>query len=229
MREFLLGWGDDLFLHGHHLSGWIVDYVDLEESLAVGSLAQEELGHARELLEFAGVAGPDVDDRLFDRPAVEWAPSLLACTPRSDFPATVAASLLIAVATDVVVTALGRCEGAARLAGVLAAEQRLHVLHWCGWARALTRDEGTRDGFVVALHESARASADLFDAADPDAVALHAGWAERVAELLASSGCPPVALPAPRPRRIGEHADLVGPVLRDLTAVRSRFAREPQP
>ena len=62
MTALLRRWADDLFLHGHDLTRWITDYVDIEESMAVGSMSQEELAHGATLLEFAG-DDPDHQER----------------------------------------------------------------------------------------------------------------------------------------------------------------------
>ena len=40
----VLAFADDLFLHGHHLPRWVTDYVDIEESLAVGSIESGRAG-----------------------------------------------------------------------------------------------------------------------------------------------------------------------------------------
>lgn len=228
--DLLLAWSGDLFLHGHHLSRWMVDYVDLEESLAIGSLAQEHLGHARELLTLSGLSTNDIDAWLFDRPLAGWTPSELAATGYREFPATVASALLLATATDTVIAALARGDEAARqIAELIGAEQRLHVLHWSRWVGVLHRDPNTHDAVHRALDDAAAASADLFGL-PPDAGTgewdlddLHAAWSATVAELVTGAGCPVPAVPAPRPRRPGAHAALLRPVLDDLTEVRSRF------
>ena len=77
MNALLPRFADDLFLHGHDLTGWITDYVDIEESMAIGSMAQEELAHAATLLEFAGDDPVQRDWRLFVRPVDAWAPAAL--------------------------------------------------------------------------------------------------------------------------------------------------------
>ena len=48
--SLVLAWCDDLSLQSHQLSKWITDYFDLEESLAVGSIAQELLAHSAALM-----------------------------------------------------------------------------------------------------------------------------------------------------------------------------------
>lgn len=177
----VLAWADDLFLHGVHLARWIVDYVDLEESLAVGTLAQEQQAHARELLIAAGLDAAECDRRLFDRPACDWAPSRLAADPIEEWPQVVAAGLLLthatlamlaeADATDmdaadppakppavVAITSGSEApdrdpadEAGARVAGIVA-EQRLHLMHWQRWAVLLAGSPATRELFVSTLH-----------------------------------------------------------------------------
>ena len=74
-------WAEDLFLHGHDLARWITDYVDLEESLAVGSMSQEDLAHAATLWAGLGHDSEWRDEKVYRSDPSSWRPSRL-CTSR---------------------------------------------------------------------------------------------------------------------------------------------------
>src|SRR5581483_9756459 len=155
-----LAWSDDLYLHGHHLSRWVVDYVDIEESLAVGSIAQEDLAHAAALHELAGVDIDGRDWRIYYRPVERWWPSRLLAAPSDDWPTTVARAFLFSVAAGLMVEQLQRSALPAvrDTAAVMAAEQRLHVMHWERWVDIFARDVQTRGRFVSSLRATARSA-----------------------------------------------------------------------
>ncbi len=229
-------WADDLYLHGVHLARWIVDYVDLEESLAVGTLAQEQLAHARELLTVAGLEPADVDRRLFDRPAADWAPSRLAADPIQRWPQVVGVGLILSHATLAMLAeadlAHGQDDGAVRVAGIIS-EQRLHLMHWQRWTVLLAGSRSTRDDFLDTLQWAGQLAADLFGAlADGDSTAgagpswlrpAQERFATELAASLAEADIPVLSFDVSEPRRPGRHAEVVQPVLTDQQAVRPRY------
>jgi 1,2-phenylacetyl-CoA epoxidase catalytic subunit len=227
-------WSDDLVLHGHGLARWITDYVDFEESLAVGSMAQEDLAHAAALMSAAGCSAEDRDWRIYERPLEAWAPSALLAGPARTWPDTVAQAVLLAEAAAVVVERLTRLgdEVVARTAAVMRGEQELHVRHWHRWVRVLARDRKTGDEFLAALRERAEQCGDLFG--DPpttpgqprsdalDALSMHADWRGRVAGSLLALGAEEVPLPeGPVARRAPAPGAPLEGVLRGMRSVRS--------
>lgn len=258
----IAAWADDLFLHGVHLAGWIVDYVDLEVSLAVGTVAQEQLAHSRELLTAAGLDSAAVDRRLYDRPADEWAPSRLAADPIREWPQAVAVGLLLSHATLAMLTESGAgeepdrpkevlaetAEMGARVAGIVA-EQRLHLLHWQRWTILLAGSPTTRDIFLDTLHWAGALAGDVLGTVlgtvldprarpesdvGPDSPADEvpapdwlAGARQRfgadLAISLAEADVPGWSFSVDRPRRAGEHAELIEPVLVDQQSVRRNY------
>lgn len=229
MTALLHRWADDLFLHGHDLTCWITDYVDIEESMAVGSMAQEELAHGATLLEFAGDDPEERDWRLYRRPVEEWTPSEPVAHPVRDWPVAVARALLVTEATLTVVDHLA--EGAdppfASALQVVRAEQELHARHWRRWVKILHGDPSTVDELRRAFAEQAEGSADFFGAipdSDDDEVLgeLHDEWRRRVAKALEESGVTDVDLPeTPRPRRGRGPDDDLAEILSGLRAVRT--------
>src|SRR5439155_15983405 len=118
-----------------------------EESLAVGSIAQEELAHAATLMEFAGLTDEGRDAFIYERPADAWQPSALMAHRLSDWPATVLRGYLLASVGEVgsALLSLNRKPELQSAGHVIAAEQRLHVTHWEHWVKMLGRDERTGD------------------------------------------------------------------------------------
>lgn len=212
-------WSDDLFLHGHGLARWITDYVDLEESLAIGSMSQESLAHAASLLRAAGVDVVEQHRRIFERPVDQWHASRLVSGDVDDWTEVVARGFLL---TEGLMTLLDRLAEVgdaltADLAGVVRAEQALHARHWRRWVTILARDGTTRAPMTASLRLSATAAGDLFGLPDGGRAAgelqlpaLHERWRRHVEGQLDHAGVGDVALPPePRSRTAGSsHADL---------------------
>lgn len=229
MTALLHRWADDLFLHGHDLTRWITDYVDIEESMAVGSMAQEELAHAATLLEFAG-DGPDQRDwRLFRRPVAEWAPAEPFAHTVRDWPVAVARAVLFTAATLTLVDHLAQgTQGPfASALKVVRAEQELHARHWRRWVGVLHGETATTDELRRALDEQLQQSADLFGAmpgsgTSEELVELHDEWRRRVAETLEKCHVTDAELPEkPRARSSRGPGDDLAEILTGLRAVRT--------
>lgn len=166
-RDMFLRYAEDQFLHGHLLSSWIVDYIDLEESLAVGSIAQEELAHAALLVELAGEDTVGRDRFIYERPLAEWWPSRLVVASERNWPATVLRGLLVASAGVRLSRELSDAgtppvRGAAE---TMRAEQELHVTHWTTWVRLLSSGAGTRDELIKRGSDVLPLARDLFGTA----------------------------------------------------------------
>lgn len=182
----------DHYLHGHALTPWITDYVDLEESLAIGSMAQDELAHAAALLAAAGWTTEGRDELVYERSLEDWAPAVLAARRFDDFVLTVVRGLVLSTAAVV------RAEswlaagdvGLRSTAAVLVAEQDLHVAHWLRWTRRLSQDLRTADDLVAKGRAVLLAAGDVFGPAPsaPSGQAeLHVAWRARLARLLAGT------------------------------------------
>jgi len=78
-RTFILDWADDAYVVGHQLASVTGHYgPDLEENLALGSMAQDHLGHARALYRWLAPTDEQVDRLVFLREPSEYRTSLLA-------------------------------------------------------------------------------------------------------------------------------------------------------
>lgn len=229
MSALLRRWADDLFLHGHDLTHWITDYVDIEESMAVGSMAQEELAHGATLLEFAGDNHEQRDWRVYRRAVEEWTPSEPVAHRVRDWPVAVARALLLTEATLTIVDHLAQSTEPrfASALEVIRSEQELHARHWHRWVKILHGEPTTADELRGALDDQAQRSADFFGASpdgdDSDGLReLHGEWRRRVARALKDVGITDVELPGePRPRRTRGPDDDLAEILAGLRAVRT--------
>jgi 1,2-phenylacetyl-CoA epoxidase catalytic subunit len=233
----VLAFADDLFLHGHHLPRWVTDYVDIEESLAVGSIAQEELAHAAALYELAGISTTERDWWIFERPVEQWHPSRLTVPPVDDWAMAVARGFLFTAAVQIFLSQLQRAaEHIRAVAAVMAAEQDLHRMHWDRWVTILSRDKDTADVFSDALTAMAGRSGDLFGEpawrhdqalaveAPLDLQAAHDMWVRSVHARLRALRGPEISLAAlPSPRLPGGDPGALAEVLRGVRAVRSAY------
>lgn len=149
---------DDLFLHAHRLAERIVDYIELEASLAVGSIAQEDLAHARTAVVLCGLEPAAVDGHFFDRDQQDWFASRMLSHADESWLATLARALLLSAA---VTTA---AEATLDRESTIEVEQMVHFEHWATMATAVLADEGLTREFADVFAVLHTAAADLFHA-----------------------------------------------------------------
>ena len=237
LTDLWLALADDLFVLGNRLGGRIVDYIDLEESLAVGSIGQEALAHAGTILVLCGFDDAAADSRFFDRAQAQWQVSR-AVERLADWPSTVACGLVVAAAVAVLAehTAGVHAEPDAAwlpAIGAILDEQLVHLDHWRRWARALAAWPETSAEFALAYAEVTACAGDVFgarpqavpaDAAfdpSPLAAALH----ERLAAVVGEHGGPGSHLPdRPLARTAGSGGSLLADCLAHGRAVRDEYA-----
>ena len=137
----VLAMADDELVMGHRLSEWTgwVPYV--EEDLAMSSIAQDEMGHARALYEIAaGLDGRDADALALGRAVSEYTHAVICERPNRDYAFTAARHYLYDTADDV---RLGALQGSsfkelAEAVRVFRLEERYHLDHARAWFRRLT-------------------------------------------------------------------------------------------
>ena len=228
---------DDLFIQAHQLANWITDYVDLEESLAVGSISQELLAHSAALMGICGLGPEARDEQIFRRNSEQWWPSRVSCLPDRNWPATVVRGFvlnraMIAIRPHLAVPDKPRVQ---QLAEVINAEEDLHAGHWLRWMKILAGDARTTAEFQNEVDRALADSADLFGAVpvagdeaaeaelllhERDLITAHATWVTDVTDLLTQCGVVVSAMPSEiRPRTAG--GACVDGVLRELSLARS--------
>jgi ring-1,2-phenylacetyl-CoA epoxidase subunit PaaC len=157
--ELLYQLADDELVIGHRTSEWLGLAPHIEEDIAFGSIAQDEVGHATafyRLLEGLGAGG--ADDLAFLRPASERRNAVLVerpngegtylHDPRFDWGYAIARLLAYDTFDAVRLELLTRsaCEPLAQLAGKIRREERYHLLHHTTWFKRLAfgSDESRR-------------------------------------------------------------------------------------
>ncbi len=143
----LLAIADDEFVIGSSDSEWTGIAPILEEDVAMSSISQDEIGHARafyELLAELVADGRDADAIAYDRPATGYYHARLLDHPRGDWAQTIARRYLYDTADAVRLEALSGSSWAplAALVGKVRREERYHLMHATTWLERLAGAEG---------------------------------------------------------------------------------------
>lgn len=199
----LLALADDELVMGHRLSEWTgwVPYV--EEDLAMSSIAQDEVGHARALYEIAAtIDGRTPDELALGRAMNDYTHAVICERPNRDYAYTAARHYLYDTADDVRLEALAGStfKELAELVRVLRIEERYHLDHARTWFRRLA------SGPVEARQRYSDALADAL----PEAMTIFEPLPGE--QSLLTDG----ALPAPGEEMLASWLDVVG---RDLESV----------
>jgi ring-1,2-phenylacetyl-CoA epoxidase subunit PaaC len=222
LAGFVLSMADDEFIIGFSDSEWTGIAPILEEDVAMSSIAQDELGHARALYELLAdlvADGRDADAIAYDREPEAYRHARLLDHGRGDWAVTMARRFLYDTADAARLAAIGT--GWAPLGELVAKirrEERYHVMHVSLWADRLARAGGeARSRFVAALDDLARDAPSVLSAPTGEATLLEAGilvqsmagaraaWRAEVARILGplgivlQLGAEPAPRDAPRP------------------------------
>jgi ring-1,2-phenylacetyl-CoA epoxidase subunit PaaC len=177
----ILSMADDEFVIGFSDSEWTGIAPILEEDVAMSSLAQDELGHARALYELLAELrgdGRPADAIAYDREPSDYRHARLLDHGRGDWAMTIARRYLYDTADGV------RLEGLTttsftplrELVDKIRREERYHVMHATTWLERLARREGEpRSRLLGALVELAPDAATVFTPLDGEANLVEAG------------------------------------------------------
>jgi ring-1,2-phenylacetyl-CoA epoxidase subunit PaaC len=147
LDALLLSMADDEFVIGFSDSEWTGIAPMLEEDVAMSSIAQDELGHAKALYELLATLrddGRDADAIAYDREPGEYRHCRLLDHGRGDWAQTVVRRYLYDTADAVRLEALADSSYAplAELVGKIRREERYHVMHASAWFDRLARHDG---------------------------------------------------------------------------------------
>ncbi len=154
VNDALTGLADDELLIGHVLTsvaGW---GPELEINIALSSMGQDEIGHARRL--YALVAGADIERMVYERPAIEFRASPLARTCPVEWELLLARQFLYESAADARAAVLAHSDVGelATLVTEMQHEERYHLDFWLTWLRTTAgRSADTRDRVQRALDQ----------------------------------------------------------------------------
>jgi ring-1,2-phenylacetyl-CoA epoxidase subunit PaaC len=183
LEALLLAMADDEFVIGYWDSEWTGIAPLLEEDVAMSSIAQDEIGHARALYTVLGeLTARDPDTIAYDRPPEAFRHCRLVDQPRTDWAFTIARRYLYETADAVRLSALGGSTFAplAQLVAKIRREETYHLAHAEGWLRRLAeaRPEG-RARLLAALRALAPDAATVFTTLPGEADLVEAGILER--------------------------------------------------
>jgi ring-1,2-phenylacetyl-CoA epoxidase subunit PaaC len=207
----LLEFADDELILGWRDSEWTGFAPNLEEDVAVSSIAQNEIGHARALYELAArELGTTADELAFDRQPEEYVCAPLVELRRLEWARTIARHYLYETADAVRIEALRASDDpeVAGLAAKIEREEAYHLMHAEMWIeRLLATDEG-RQRLREAVEELWPYALGVLDDE------LRPVWVERVRERLGFE------LPDVEPITRGQHTEELRELWEEMTSVR---------
>ncbi len=238
LREYLLAVGDDELILGHRHSEWTGFGPDIESDVALSSIAQEEMGHARlfylQALALAGRPDEHLDAAVFDRAPEAFRHAVLLERPNGDWGFTIVRFVLYELADAVRLDVLshGAGETLAPLARTLQREEKYHRMYGETWLARLSGGADGRARVQDALDATWPEALGLFAPTAGEAHLLEAGllvessagqlsrWRERASEILTASHLRvPTAMPAGEGRH-GAHSPDLTALLEEMTQVR---------
>jgi ring-1,2-phenylacetyl-CoA epoxidase subunit PaaC len=184
-REWLLRIADDELTIGHRHSEWTGVGPDIESDVAMSSIAQEELGHARLFYEQIAGDEPGAADRLaFGRTPAEYRNAVLLEQPNGGWEFSIVRLALYEAFEGLrlgLVAASGQ-EPLAALAVTLGREERYHGLFAATWLERLAAAPrggpaagDARARVQAALDAAWPCALGFFETTDADETLLRAG------------------------------------------------------
>ena len=180
LAELLLTIADDEFVSGFTDSEWTGIAPLLEEDVAISSIAQDELGHARALYQLLAEVlddGRDEDALAYDREPEEYRHARLLDHARGDWADTIARRFLYELADEARLASIGQgYRPLAELVEKLRREERYHRMHVLAWVDRLARGgSDARGRLVTALTAHELDAPTVFTPLEGEAALLEAG------------------------------------------------------
>ena len=237
LAELLLTMADDEFVSGFTDSEWTGIAPLLEEDVAISSISQDELGHARALYQLLAEVladGRDEDAIAYDREVDEYRHARLLDHPRGDWADTIARRVFYELADEARLDSIGPgYRPLADLVGKLRREERYHRMHVLAWLDRLGKGgPEPRRRLESALLAHGLDAPTVFTPLDGEAVLLEAGiltrsmaaaeaaWRADLTMVMVPLGLalPPSIEPSPSGRR--HHSEAFDWLWSEFTMVR---------
>jgi ring-1,2-phenylacetyl-CoA epoxidase subunit PaaC len=237
LAELLLTMADDEFVSGFTDSEWTGIAPLLEEDVAISSISQDELGHARALYQLLAEVladGRDEDAIAYDREPDAYRHARLLDHERGDWADTIARRFLYELADEARLASIGPgYRPLAELVEKVRREERYHRMHVVAWIERLA--DGGADARARLETELAAQGLDapsVFTPLDGEAWLLEAGiltrplaaaeaaWRADLTTILVPLGLslPPSIEPTAAGRR--DHSDAFRWLWSEFTSVR---------
>jgi ring-1,2-phenylacetyl-CoA epoxidase subunit PaaC len=232
LLEYTLRLGDDALIAAQRTGEWIAAAPQLEEDVALGNIALDQLGQARSLLQYAGALdGRTEDDLAYFRDEREFLNLQLCELPNGDFAFAMARLLYFATYQHLLYDELRSCadETLAGVAGKAVKEVAYHVDHATQWVLRL--GDGTEEShrrMQAALEALWPYTAEMFASDDlvrrlsvaVDPSTLEEEWTRRVTTVIDESTCErPTSSYQHSGGRSGRHTEHMGFLLAELQHV----------
>lgn len=248
VAEYALRLGDDALILAQRLGHWISRGPELEEDVALGNIALDQLGHARSFLTYAGGAlgqdgGEDGDARTEDdlayfRREHEFRSAAIFEQPNGDFAATIARQFIVSYYQFEVYRRLTGSSDAtlAAIAAKAVKEVDYHRDHSAQWVLRLAG--GTDESrarmihglklmwpYVAELFQDDELTARLAEtgaAVEPSS--LRPDFDRLTGEILAEAELDvPDVQPAPGGGRYGRHSEHLGYILAEMQVLAREY------
>jgi len=206
LAELLLTLADDEFVLGFWDSEWTGIAPLLEEDVAMSSVSQDEIGHAKAWYELLARLTDDDADRLaFGRAPEDYRHAALMNHARTDWGFTIARRFLYEHADAVRLEALARSAypPLAELAAKMRREETYHLMHFDVWLRRLAEGGGEARALLASgLERLFTDAATVFTPLPGEPLLLDAGilldslddlrrrWLARISAILSELGLP---------------------------------------
>ena len=240
LTHVIIAMADDEWMMGHRGSEWLARSPSLEEDLALSSISQDEMGHAKLLYDIAHDLGePSADEQVYRRPEDGWRHAALTAAPLGDWAEWVVRRYLYEVFDGIRRRALERVPYPPLVAALhkMDREEAYHLAHARSLVRTLAYGGSESRAY---LHDALTADwplvpglfawggpaehAALFDAGDLAPSALQRPFAMQVERELGEWGVSwPGALTLPESGEARRHrgSEALAELLAEMRAVRS--------
>ncbi|HET9853102.1 MAG TPA: 1,2-phenylacetyl-CoA epoxidase subunit PaaC [Candidatus Limnocylindrales bacterium] len=237
LAELLLMMADDEFVSGFTDSEWTGIAPLLEEDVAISSISQDELGHARALYQLLAEVlddGRDEDAIAYDREPDEYRHARLLDHERGDWADTIARRFFYELADEARLASIGPgYRPLADLVEKLRREERYHRMHVVAWIERLAKGGAdARARLEAALATQGLDAPSVFAPLEGEAALLEAGiltrsmaaaeaaWRADLTSILVPLG---LALPhsiEPTPAGRRDHSEAFRWLWNEFTSVR---------
>jgi ring-1,2-phenylacetyl-CoA epoxidase subunit PaaC len=236
LAAYLLSIADDELVIGHRHSEWTGFAPDIESDVALSSIAQEEMGHARLFYERVGeLAEGDPDDLAFNRTAEQFRNLTLVERPNGDWGYSIVRLFLYDRADAIRLEALaaGSMTPLADLARTLRREERYHLMYSDQWLRGLANATTDSRGRIQEAFNRAWSEAVAFfeptegiDVVVSTGVMAHSldeqhtQWRDAIGDVVSKLGLSvPAGVGSGAGGRAGRHTDDLRILLEEMTSV----------
>lgn len=236
LAGYLLAMADDELILGHRHSEWTGFAPDIESDVALSSIAQEEMGHARLFYERVGeLAGGNPDGLAFDRSPAQFRNLILAERPNGDWGYSIVRLFLYDRADAVRLEALaeGSVPPLADMAKALRREEKYHLMFGEQWLRRLgSATTDSRDRIQESLNRAWSDAVAFFEPVDGMQTLIESGvikatlevqetrWKGAVVPVLEGLGLKiPDESASGAGGRAGRHSDDLRILLEEMTSV----------